>query len=415
MSRKGVIVAILIVATAFLLRVAWIAVVPVFPISDSAAYQTFARNLVNHGTYGWTADAPSAYWPIGTSGIYAALYAVAGSSATSVVIFNLAAGTALVALSIIANHLWFDATTGLISGALVALWPVFIQYTTIVGSEVPFAIAILIALIFFRTIHERTSLDILTTFVLGLVLGGAALLRPVSAIFPLVLVPALLWRSRQWRTAIIFAAVAIAGVLTAIGPWAARNYSVFGQLVPFSTSAGANLWMGNNPATTGFYQTPPPAPPGMNEAAYDQTLRAEALQYIRDEPLAFVLRSVVKALRLYERETIGVAWNAEGLSRAVPQPYVALIKLFSQAYWLALLAMFCAGCWIRLRRCGVSVLFHPFLMVIAGSTAFYAMFVIQDRYHIPTNPLMAGFAAIALLQLVRRLAGREPAAAPPEA
>ncbi|MCT6632058.1 hypothetical protein, partial [Staphylococcus aureus] len=57
---------------------AWGWAVPVGPISDSHAYDTFARNLVQYGVFGWTADRPFAFWPPGTSMLYAAVYALFG-------------------------------------------------------------------------------------------------------------------------------------------------------------------------------------------------------------------------------------------------------------------------------------------------------------------------------------------------
>ena len=38
------------------LRILWALAMPVNPVSDSVAYDTFARNLAQHGVYGWTQD-----------------------------------------------------------------------------------------------------------------------------------------------------------------------------------------------------------------------------------------------------------------------------------------------------------------------------------------------------------------------
>jgi hypothetical protein len=195
-------------------------------------------------------------------------------------------------------------------------------------------------------------------------------------------------------------------------PWLIRNHSLFGLWVPVSTSGGANLWMGNNPATTGFYQEPPARPAGVNEAQQDRALKDLAVDYIAREPVSFAVRTLVKAARLYERETIGVVWNEEGLKQSSVAGSVAAIKALSQAYWMLMLVLFIAGCWIAARNDLLEFVFHPAVAIVAYSTLFYAVFVIQDRYHVPTNPLLAIFAALAVSRLLSWLGylsdGAEP-------
>lgn len=48
-----------IIGLAILLRIIWALIIPVIPLSDSNAYDMFAWNIVQHGTYGWAADQPS--------------------------------------------------------------------------------------------------------------------------------------------------------------------------------------------------------------------------------------------------------------------------------------------------------------------------------------------------------------------
>ena len=63
--------ALAVLAAGMALRLIWALLIPVDPVSDSAAYETFAWTLVNDGVYGWSADQPSAYWAVGTSAIAA--------------------------------------------------------------------------------------------------------------------------------------------------------------------------------------------------------------------------------------------------------------------------------------------------------------------------------------------------------
>src|SRR5271154_4732622 len=76
-------------------RVIWGMLVTVVPVSDGKAYDILAHTLVEHGVYGWSADQLSAFWPPGTSAVYAALYSAFGYSFTSIVAFNVVCSTAI--------------------------------------------------------------------------------------------------------------------------------------------------------------------------------------------------------------------------------------------------------------------------------------------------------------------------------
>ena len=50
-----------LLALALALRLIWVLLIPVDPVSDAAAYEIFARNLAEHGVFGFTPDEPGAY------------------------------------------------------------------------------------------------------------------------------------------------------------------------------------------------------------------------------------------------------------------------------------------------------------------------------------------------------------------
>ena len=53
------------------------------------------------------------------------------------------------------------------------------------------------------------------------------------------------------------------------------------------------------------------------------------------------------------------------------------------------------------RREGLwAALTHPALAVWAYFTAVHAVIVIQDRYHLPATPMIASFAAVALIAVL---------------
>jgi 4-amino-4-deoxy-L-arabinose transferase-like glycosyltransferase len=386
-----------VLGVAFVVRLLWAAVVPVTPVSDSYDYHILALNLAQHGVYGWNSE-PTAAWPPGTSAAYALIYLIFGSGQWAIKCFNLAIGVLVVFLTIELGSRWFNRAVGTIAGLLVGLWPVLIEDTTVVASEMLFAAALLGILCLFDEICSNESHVKLLSVALGGLIGFASLLRPTAILLPAVLALVFYLQKRKIIPSLKLISITTVVMLIILMPWSARNYALFGEPVLASTSGGAVLWMGNNPTTTGFYQKPPDYA-GMNEVQLNRRLGNEAVAYIKQAPTAFVTRTVVKAFRLYERETIGVWWNAEGIERTFGSAGITAIKVISQAFWMGALLLFGIGCYFSSRRGFASFACHPGIATLAYFSVVYAIFVIQDRYHVPTDPIMAIFAAYAILQI----------------
>jgi 4-amino-4-deoxy-L-arabinose transferase-like glycosyltransferase len=391
-----------IVSLALVLRLAWASIVPVVPVSDSHAYQVFASVLLDSGTYGWKAGEPTAWWPIGTSLTYAGFYLFFGNSASTVVLVNLLFGALIVYLTMRLAEVWFDRQVAIASGLIVALWPTLIFFTTVIASELIFSALLLCALVLHAEISHRSDTLPLHLFVpLGIVIGLASLVRPVAMLMPLVLAVPLFVASRSLAKVIIFVMVTGLVTLLVLAPWGYRNERAFGSFILGSSSAGANLWMGNLADSGGTYMEPATPVPGDNEVQHSERHGKAAMRHIVEHPIAFVGRTMLKAVRLYALETIGVHWNAEALARLAPRSPGPL-KMLSQAYWMAVLAAFMAAVFICFRKQGVLFALHPALMTLAYFTAVYAVIVISDRYHVPTNPVMAIIAALPIVQWTGR-------------
>jgi hypothetical protein len=387
-----------VLGIALLARFLWAAAVPVIPVSDSYDYHTLALNLVHHGVYGWSSKEATAAWPPGTSAAYALIYSVFGSGQWAIKCFNLAIGVLIVFLTVELGSRWFNRTVGIIAGLLVGLWPVLIEYTTIIASEMLFAAALLGVLCLFDEICSNERHFKLLTVLLGCLIGFASLLRPTAILLPALLASVFYLQKRKIIPSLKLVSITTVLMLIILMPWSARNYALFGELVLTSTSGGANLWMGNNPTTTGFYQTPPDYA-GMSEVQINRRLGDDAIAYIKQAPAAFATRTVVKAFRLYERETIGAWWNAHGIERTFGSPGVTAVKVISQAYWTGMLLLFGIGCYFAVRQGFSSFACHPGIATLAYFSIVYAIFVIQDRYHVPTDPIMAIFAAYAIFRI----------------
>jgi len=392
------------------LRLLWIIIIPVDPISDAAAYETFATNIAMHGVYGWTPEEPGAYWAVGPAAIYAAGYLIFGiGHPLAVLVPNMISSMAIVLLLYDLGQRWFDRRTGHIAALIFALWPLAIQFTTVLASEIHFMALTLAAL----SAWDRSGLDrrgIIWLVLSGLFLGAATYVRPIALLIPAALAISTAIRTLRlpW-TDILKAAIATALIFAAVAPWSARNERVFNEPVFMSTNFWANFWMGNNPETEGFYMPLPDATNGMSEIERSDYLKDLSLVYLKEEPSAFVLRTVWKSLRLHERETIGVSWNEGALLELVGPMGVTLAKLFSTGFWYLMLGAALTGIVLLARgNLGWRVIVSPAVWLWLYFTGVHAVIVVGDRYHMPAIPIIALLAAVAISRLTEPAIQRSP-------
>ncbi|MBB4657968.1 glycosyltransferase family 39 protein [Parvularcula dongshanensis] len=405
----------LICLVALALRLAWALLVPIVPVSDSNIYLQGALNLHRHGVYGVVADRPFAYWPVGPSAAYAFGFALFGEGMRAVLVMNLAAGIGVVATTALLARRWFGEAAGLTAGVLTAVWPGLILFTTVMQSELFFCLAVNAALLSWRP-GTRTwpALALLT----GLFVAAASYMRPTGLLLPVLLVGLEFCAQRRLSARpVLFAVLALVVAGASIAPWTLRNQRLFGEPVLISTNAGPNLWMGNNPDTTYGYMPLPDRVEGLSETARAHVLKEEAIAYMKANPLRTVQGFFVKLLETHERETIGVSWNEPGITQSLGGWAVLPIKLVSQGYWLAILALGLAGmglvAWGSAARLkagapleALSVLAAPPLVLWGYYAGVHAIVVAGDRYHYPSNPFIAALAAFAICAAAPRILAR---------
>jgi len=390
-----------ILATALVIRLAWSVLLPIDPVSDSLAYHEFAQSITAGRGYAYSDGSLTSYWPVGTAGLYAAVYAVFGESWEWIEALNVLLGVALAWLTYRLGAIWFSARIGALAAAIVAVWPMLVQFTTILASELPFTVLVMMVCVqFFTPDQKRWRLPLA-----GLCLGAACLIRPTAMALFLVL-PAL--EALQGRAIpSIFRRGLTLLVVTGlvISPWAIRNSGLYGSPVLVSTNFGPNLWMGNNPESQGAYMPLPEGRNFANELDRDRRLRAEALTNIRSDPYHYlVVLSLKRFLITHDRETIGVVWNERGLKRAGLSGVVTPLKVLSSAYWWLAASLALCGAWVLRRSLGRG-LFHPLLTIAAMFVAIPTLTVGQDRYHFPVVPLVAILSAIAIIRWLDRRDG----------
>ena len=380
--------AILIVA--FLLRVIWACFIPVDPVSDSFLYDAFAKSIAAGNGYAFPNGDITVYWPVGTSAIYAVLYQLFGVSHLPIVILNVLIGVFIVWLSYAIALRYLGQKPAQIAAILVACWPILIQFTTILASELIFIALILSAIYVWGS--AKLS-PILRAIIWGALVCGATYVRP-TALPLLALLPALAWfAQRNIRACMLSFCIATVTAALLFSPWVVRNYQHFGEFVLVSANGGVNLWMGNNPNSNGGY-TELPDIQFENEVVRDQHFKHEAIDYIKNNPQQYMRLAALRAVMTYKAETIGIVWNGY-FEKHFDQQKILILKLISSAYWWLMLALASVGVY-QIFKDKKLKLFHPIIIVPAFFFIFPILTVAQDRYHLPINPFLAIFAAYAI-------------------
>lgn len=387
-----------IVLVALALRLLWLLLIPVVPVSDSVMYHEFAKSISNGNGYAFPAGNLTAYWPVGTPAIYAMLYTVFGESFQVIAVFNLVVGLMTLVLMMSLAKLWFNEPTAYIVGILYALWPSQIQFTTILASETIFNVFVLLGLF----LWYRPNSSQLTSWLLGTVFFVAAIyVRPIALLIPFILIGLSFLRDFDLKQLLSSTVITVLTMAILITPWAVRNYHLFGEVVLISTNGGPVFWMGNNPDSTGEYMPLPEDLKFESETERADYFKSKAIQHIKEEPAIFAKRAAKRFVDYYRSENIGVNWNIEGIQQKGFEQAIFPLKLVSSTYWILLVFLAAYGAITLIRNDGFykALTMTPIFVIIAYNTILHTIIASGDRYHFPVIPFIGLLAAYALFSI----------------
>ncbi|MGH7297558.1 MAG: glycosyltransferase family 39 protein, partial [Polyangiaceae bacterium] len=185
---------------------------------------------------------------------------------------------------------------GLVAAAVYAIYPHYVYYAREVLSETLFFALFWSALALLAGARRSAAVSLRELIGAGLLLGLAALVRPVVLLFlPVVPLWALLVYRPRIRVACGAAAVVLVAACAVIAPWTVRNWRVHGQFVPITTMGGTTLLGGNNevvaddPELYGQWIVPEHRLPGVaariagrSEVEADRIERDMAIDFLRE-------------------------------------------------------------------------------------------------------------------------------------
>lgn len=384
---------------ALVVRLVWVVLFDVIPVSDGQAYMIYATNIVEHGVYGLSPDQPGAYWAVGAAAVYAGSFLVFGIGPLGVILPNLISSMLAVWGLWDLGRRWFGETEGRIAAFVFALWPLAIQFTTVLASELHFMALTLLGLMAWDRARHFASVPFwLWSLAAGFAFAGATYMRPIALLVPgLLALAVLLQAPKSSFSSIAKACVVTVVIFAVVAPWSARNERVFGEPVFMSTNFWANFWMGNHPGTDGGYKQLPPETDTMGEIERSAYLEELSKGHLRDDPFGLVIRTGWKALKLHQRETIGVGWNSTVLRGYVGDTGVTVAKGLSTLWWYAMLLAAFWGIVTLFRRSGLwATLLIPPVWLWGYYTGVHAVIVVGDRYHMPAIPMIALLAAVGI-------------------
>jgi tetratricopeptide (TPR) repeat protein len=393
-------------------------------MGDSRGYDEWAQRIAGGEWLGHEVFYQAPLYPY----LLGVIYAVTGRHLLVVRIVQALIGAASCALLALAAARLFSRRTGVVAGLMLALYAPAIFFDGLLQKSVLDVFFVCLALWLIsrsegtaeiaKTAEKRAEKNIsqrslrsrrfLPYVALGLTMGGLALTRENALVFMVVILGWIVLNVER-RTLnverLTRCAVFLAGIAIILVPVAARNSYVGGGFYVTTSQFGPNLYIGNNPAADGTYQSlrfGRGAPEYERQDATELAERAlrrrltpsEVSGYWTGKALDFAASSPAAWLSLMARK-VALLWNATEMVDTESQEAYAewslplrlggLIGHFGILVPLALLGVFVT--WPLRSR--IWVLYAMTVAYAASVVVFYVF----ARYRYPLVPLLTLFAA----------------------
>ena len=245
MTTRYILIAIIIFAA--LARIVWVLYngTEFSTEGDAGLYHRLALSLSSGKGYNIDGYIPY-HRPPGYVFLLTVFYSLAPYVVTGVIV-NIILGVLTVFFIFLLAKEFFGPTVGLVSAAILAVYPPAIGISHMLITEnLSIFLSIVFILLLLRALHKPKAIGIMYSVFAGISLGFLILTRPVfqTAILFLPFIIYLIIKSFK-RTILVSLFVVIACIL-AISPWTIHNYSNYGKLIPVSTW-GATFASSNTP------------------------------------------------------------------------------------------------------------------------------------------------------------------------
>jgi 4-amino-4-deoxy-L-arabinose transferase-like glycosyltransferase len=377
----------------------------------------FAQTLVDHGTFGFLPDVPSAYTQPLYGWFLAALYFPFGRSWLAVGIAQVvvAVATALVVFEI--GSRLRSTGVGLVAALITTLHPYVVWHDVHLNREVLDGLVLAVLALCALAAYENRSLPL--SAATGAVAGVAILGNARLVLLPVAIAVYVAWRIVPVSRTVTALALVVGVAALVVAPWVARNKVQVGCYA--ITTDSRALWKANNPNTRSVLDRGlwiddvpelPGAPPwpeyaadltlagmptSVDECAQMRLYRDEVLDFWREEPGEKGLLALQATQMLWSpvpRESDESGSGGARLARTTVEP----------AFMIALYVLAIAGFFVAPPHfAGLAA------VLLAYNTLAAMVFAGTGRYRAPWDFLLALLAAFALAALWERVRRRRPA------
>ncbi len=400
-----------IVIVAVVLRLTWALYAARDPhgLHDPTLYEVFVARIADGHGYTAANGEATTYYPVGYVGALGAVVWLVGQTPLpenipmTAALFNLVLGVGTVALTFEVGRRLVDNRVGLVSAAIVAVWPNLIFQTAVILTESLFIFLVMAAVLLLVALPALTSrIGWRRLAAFGVVLGLSALVRPISLTFLPVLLIVFFVARLGWRLALRYVGVAVVAVVLVLLPWMIRNTRATHSLVVISTNLGDNLCISRHAGATGGFQGSAACTvraPGLNTPDYEvevnNTNTRRAVRFVRDHPLTEAKLVFLRGYHAFQNDHDGlVASESYGSNRFIPSLVRRILEIFSDAYFFVALALALLAVPAFVRRDQPWRLF--FALAAAALAVQPLIFFGDPRFHLPVLPFVAVLAAVTL-------------------
>lgn len=358
------------------------------PKSDAAGYDRLAISLLTTKSYSNANGLPTSYraplYPL----FLASIYSIFGHSYFWVRFIQAILSALLCIIIYLIGEQLFDRKIGFMSSLICVIYLPFVLFSYYGGpgfllTENLFIFLFATSILFLAKLLRKPST--LNALFSGMFLGLSTLSRPITQLFPLILVVWLAFFLRlkaKMKLKLLF--IICFSFLIVISPWTIRNYLVHNRFVFLTTQSGKLFLAGNNPLAKGGWGVG-----YLKSLKYNQEISKE-----KDE---------VTLSRIYLK--MGIEHLLANPQR-IPRLLIKKILVFwhfrgdgkLNIFYLLLLPTTLLGIFLTLKKYSFGSL--SLLLIIFIYFSFISMIFFGDpRFRYPIEPYMIIFSAIGLSTL----------------
>lgn len=371
-----------IAVTGLALRLIWIALFPADPGSDGQIYLMLGERLQSGGSY--EIAGTRAYWPIGYPLFLSGFLALFESKNAAYLVSNLA----LYVIGFTGTYRLGQSIAGTISGkfaaTLFALWPNLV-FSSATPEKEMLVLALLPWAAYFIHLSISQRIGHWQTLTAGAILGAAILVQPSLQFLPFVCGIFLISMIRPLRSGMSAGVLLCLGAALVVSPWTWRNYQLFDHFVLVSTNGGDNFYRANNPMATGGYTLRGEVElSSLGEIEQDKTGKRLAIEWIKQNPIAFARLAVEKQVRFMGDDAVGVYTTLKVGKASSDARIYGVLKVLANVWWLAAWGALCAFSLVAAKRLAAQpqlamspIWFWLYLFAI------HSVFESAGKYHVP--------------------------------